>query len=129
MARRVPLTVVELARLQLGWVLADVAEQLHEAALHAAVLQLHLGEPVPLAPAWRTEWAAAQGGGGTERAVAHAFSSVASFMRMTQRWPPLYGRRAGTPFLPKRFLSENLRMTNACGAAAVDMVRELWLEE
>ena len=48
---------------------------------------------------------------------------------MTQRWPPLYGRRAGTPFLPKRFLSENLRMTNACGAAAVDMVRELWLEE
>ena len=50
----------ELARLQLGWVLADVAEQLHEAALHAAVLQLHLGEPVPLAPAWRTEWAAAQ---------------------------------------------------------------------
>jgi len=63
-----------------------------------------------------------------ERAAAHAFSSVASFMRMTQRWPPLYGRRAGTPFLPKRFLSENLRMTNACGAAAVDMVRELWLE-
>ena len=45
-------------------------------------------------------------------------------MRMTQRWPPLYGRRAGTPFLPKRFLSENLRMTNACGAAAVDMVRD-----
>jgi len=51
---------VELARLQLGWVLADVAEQLHEAALHAAVLQLHLGEPVALAPAWRTEWAATQ---------------------------------------------------------------------
>ena len=31
--------------------------------------------------------------------------------------------------MPKRFLSENLRMTNAWGAAAVDMVRELWLEE
>jgi len=46
---------VELACLELRWVLADVPQQLHEPALHAALLQLHLGEAVPLAPAWGRE--------------------------------------------------------------------------